>query len=201
MTEDQLLTGPLEPTNEPYAIAKITAIKLCRYYNEQYGTNLISVMPSNLYGIGDNFNLETSHVLPAMIRKFHEAKLARERGEDAEVELWGDGSPKREFLFADDLARGILFLLENHHAADVGEFINIGSGTDLSIKELAETIADVVGYEGPIRWDTSKPNGTPRKLLDVSRMTALGWKPEVSLRDGIEQTYAWFTEHVAEVRR
>ena len=190
MAEEHLLTGELEPTNEPYATSKISAIKLCRYFNEQYDTNFISVMPTNLYGPNDNFVLETSHVLPALIRKFHEAK---EQG--GPVTLWGDGSPRREFLYADDLADALLFLLENYHADDIGEFVNIGTGEDISIGELAELIAETVGYKGPVQWDESKPNGTPRKLLDVSRMDRLGWKAKTSLREGIEKTYRWFLEH------
>jgi GDP-L-fucose synthase len=197
MKEEHLLTGPLEPTNEPYAIAKISAIKLCRYYNEQYGTNFLSAMPTNLYGPGDNFDLETSHVLPALLRKAHEAT---EAGAES-FPVWGDGSPKREFLFVDDLARAIRFLLEEVDAADLARltpdtFVNVGTGEDLSIKELAELIADVVGFRGRIEWDTSKPTGTPRKLMDVSHMNHLGWTAETPLRDGIEKTYRWFLEHV-----
>ena len=189
MAEEYLLTGELEPTNEPYAIAKIAAIKLCRYFNEQYGSNFISVMPTNLYGPNDNFDLETSHVLPALIRKFHEA---REHG--GPVTLWGDGSPMREFLYADDLADALLFLLENYDAEEIGEFVNIGTGADISIKELAGLIAETVGYRGEVEWDTSKPNGTPRKLLDVSRMNKLGWRANTGLREGIEKAYRWFLE-------
>ena len=181
--ESALLSGPLEPTNEPYAVAKIAGIVLCRSYNRQYGTNYISVMPTNLYGPGDNYDLETSHVLPAMIRKFDDAKRSGAR----EVVLWGTGSPKREFLYVDDLADACVFLMETY---DGSEIVNIGTGEDLEIRELAEMVRDVVGYEGAIRWDASKPDGTPRKLLDVSRLHALGWRHSIGLRDGIERTYA-----------
>jgi len=191
MREEYLLTGLLEPTNEPYAIAKISAIKMCRYFNEQYGTNFISVMPTNLYGPNDNFNLETSHVLPALIRKIHEAKI-----HGGPVTLWGDGSPKREFLYSDDLAEAVVFLMEKYSYKDIGEFVNIGTGKDLTIKELALLIARVVGYEGEFRWDTGKPNGTPQKLLDVSRINALGWKAKTSLEEGLKRTYKWFLENV-----
>ena len=184
LKEEYLLTGPLEPTNEAYAIAKISAIKMCKYYNEQYGTNYISLMPANLYGPGDNYDLETSHVLPALIRKFHEAK---EHG--GPVVLWGDGSPKREFLYSDELADAALFLMNNADYRDIGEFVNVGTGKDISIKELAELVSEIVGYEGEIEWDTSKPNGTPRKLLDVSKLNELGWKEKTGLREGIELAY------------
>jgi GDP-L-fucose synthase len=185
ITEAALLTGPLEPTNRAYALAKIAGIVLCQSYNEQHGTNFISVMPTNLYGLNDNFDLETSHVLPAMIRRFHEAK---ERG-DASVTLWGSGSPKREFLHVDDLADACLFLMNTY---DDPALVNIGTGEDCSIKELAETIRTVVGYKGDIVWDTTKPDGTPRKLLDVSKLHALGWKHRISLEDGIRSTYVWY---------
>ncbi len=198
LKEEYLLTGPLEPTNEPYAIAKIAAIKLCRYYNEQYGTNFISLMPTNLYGPGDNFDLETSHVLAALIRKFHDAKVRRAQGHDAEVVLWGDGSPYREFLLSEDLADAAVTIMERFDAGELGELINVGTGEDLTIRELSELISDIVGYGGPIRWDTSKPNGTPRKLLDVSRLKGLGWQPKTGLRDGIEKTYRWFLENHGE---
>ncbi|GAG85832.1 unnamed protein product, partial [marine sediment metagenome] len=186
-----LLSGPLEPTNEPYTIAKISAIKLCRFYNEQYGTNFISAMPTNLYGPGDNFDLETSHVLPALIRKIHEAKIHLK----SEVVLWGDGSPRREFLFSDDLADSLIFLMQKVDADLIGEHINVGVGKDISIQELAQLIADIVGHKGTFTWDTSKPNGPPRKLLDVSRLTSLGWKASTSLSEGIEKTYRWYLEH------
>ena len=203
MNEDALLTGPLESTNEPYAIAKIAAIKLCRYYNEQYGTNFISAMPTNLYGPGDNFDLETSHVLPALLRKFAEAKGAGVAGGDAPVTIWGDGTPMREFLYVDDLADALIYLLEHVDAPRMSEvspdyFVNVGTGSDVTVRELAETIADVVGWKGEIRWDSSKPNGTPRKLMDVNKMTELGWSARTSLREGIEKTYLWYSEHGTE---
>lgn len=186
--EEFLLTGPLEPTNEAYAIAKIAGIKMCQAYNAQYGTTYISLMPTNLYGPHDNFNLETSHVLPALIRKFHEAK---ERDDD-HVTLWGTGNPRREFLHVDDLASACLFLMNTYNQSDI---INVGTGTDISIKELAELIRDTIGYTGRIEWDTEKPDGTPRKLLDVHTIHALGWHHTIDLVDGISSTYAWFTEN------
>ncbi|MDQ1353347.1 MAG: GDP-L-fucose synthase [Acidobacteriota bacterium] len=185
MKEEHLLASPLEPTNEAYAIAKIAGLKMCRYYNEQYGTDFISVMPTNLYGPNDNYNLQTSHVLPALIRKFHEARINK----NSFVELWGTGSPRREFLYVDDLADAVVFLVENYGYKEIGEIINIGTGEDITIKELAESIRQVVGFEGELRWDTSKPDGAPRKLLDVSRLRALGWKHRYSLADGIKKTY------------
>lgn len=184
MKEEYLLSGYLEPTNEPYAIAKIAGIKMCQYYNRQYDTHFISVMPTNLYGPNDNFDLETSHVLPALMRKFHEAK-AKDR---KEVEIWGTGKPRREFLHVDDLADACVYLM-NHY--DESDFINIGTGKDSSIRELAEIVAKVVGFEENLRFDTSKPDGTPQKLLDVSRLKSLGWSPRISLKDGIKQTYEW----------
>ncbi len=189
MKEEYLLTGILEPTNEPYAIAKIAAIKLCRYYNEQNGTNFISVMPTNLYGPNDNFDLETSHVLPALIRKFHEAKVAKHDS----VVLWGTGEPLREFLYVDDLADACVFLMKNYDYSDIGEFINIGTGTDIKIVELAQLIKRITGFEGEIRHDRTKPDGTPRKLLDISRICSLGWGPKTSLEDGIKRAYAFYT--------
>lgn len=188
MKEDSLLTSPLEPTNEAYAIAKIAGLKMCRYYNQQYGTNFISVMPTNLYGPNDNYDLETSHVLPALIRKFHEAK---ENGKSF-VELWGSGSPRREFLYVDDLADAVVFLMEKFDYADIGEIINIGVGADVTIKELAETIKEIIGFTGEIKWDASRPDGTPQKLLDVGKIKRLGWQPTISLKDGIKQTYQDF---------
>jgi GDP-L-fucose synthase len=185
MKEEHLLTGSLEPTNEPYAVAKIAAIKLCRYCNEQYGTDFLSVMPTNLYGPGDNFDLTTSHVLPALIRKFHEAKAAKRDS----VVIWGTGEPYREFLYVDDLADACVFLMEKHDYRDIGEFINIGTGKDIKIKDLAELVKAVVGFDGEIKRDTSKPDGTPKKLLDVSRMKALGWEPKTGLEEGIKATY------------
>lgn len=240
LKEEYLLTGPLEPTNEPYAIAKIAAIKLCRYYNEQYGTNFISVMPTNIYGPHDNYNLETAHALPALIRKFHLAKLLEQGDfeglardlrtypigfglslpENAAVQdilsilhkigishisqhtelntqnlipvtvhLWGTGSPYREFMHVDDLASACIFLMDKYDFAEIGEFVNIGTGVDMPIKELATLIKDIVGFNGNIVWDTTKPDGTPRKLLDVSRIKALGWKPEIGLEEGIRMVY------------
>jgi GDP-L-fucose synthase len=188
MPESCLLTGPLEPTNEWYAIAKIAGLKMCQAYRRQYGFNAISVMPTNLYGPGDNFNLENSHVLPALIRKFHEAKA---RG-DAEVVVWGTGTPRREFLHADDFADACLFLMERYESE---ELINVGWGEDLSIRELADLVRDVVGYSGALRFDASKPDGTPRKLLDVTRLSALGWRPRIRLREGVIASYDWFLRH------
>ena len=183
--EEHLLTGGLEPTNEPYAVAKIAGIKMCQAYNRQYETNFISVMPTNLYGPNDNFDLENSHVLPAMIRKFHEAKISNQN----EVVVWGTGAPKREFLYVDDLADACVFLMNNY---DNSEIINIGTGEDISIKELAEMIKEIIGFTGEIAWDASKPDGTPRKLLDVSRLHNLGWKHQINLPDGILSTYEFY---------
>jgi GDP-L-fucose synthase len=185
MREDYLLTGPLEATNEPYAIAKIAGLKMCEAFNTQYGTKYLSVMPTNLYGPNDNFDLETSHVLPALIRKFHEA---RERG-DSEVTIWGTGAPRREFLHADDLADACLYLLEK---TDETELTNIGTGQDVSISELAQLIANVTGFQGDITHDTTKPDGTPRKLMDVTRLNELGWHAKIDLREGVELAYEWF---------
>jgi GDP-L-fucose synthase len=230
MKEEYLLSGPLEPTNEPYAIAKIAAIKLCRYYNEQYGTNFISVMPSNLYGQNDNFNLETSHVLPALIRKFYLAKLLKEKNEakifeDVQwfplgfgvdgrsknasygkiksllkklgisygyIKLWGSGEVFREFLYVDDLADACVFLMKNYDSNKIGEFINVGTGEDVRLNDLAEMIKDGMGFDGEIRYDRSKPDGMSKKLLDVSRIKTLGWKPKVNLKEGIESTIEWY---------
>lgn len=183
LTEDALLTGTLEPTNEPYAIAKIAGIKMCEAYRSQYGCDFISVMPTNLYGPNDNYDLQNSHVLPAMIRKFHEAKLENKPF----VELWGTGSPMREFLHADDLAEACYFLMENYSGSD---FLNIGTGEDVTIKQLAETIQKVVGFEGEIKWNTDKPDGTPRKLMNVNKLHSLGWKHKIELHDGIRAVYA-----------
>ena len=188
--ESALLTGPLEPTNEAYAIAKIAGIKLCQAFAREYGANFISAMPTNLYGPGDNFDLETSHVLAALLRKAHEAKINRDR----ELVVWGTGEPRREFLQVDDFASAVLLLLENY---DSPEIINVGCGEDISIRCLAELICEIVGFEGDLRWDRSKPDGTPRKLLDVSKIGKLGWKATIPLRDGIVQTYDWFVEHGA----
>lgn len=185
MSEDSLLTSPLEPTNEAYAIAKITGLKLCQYYRKQYGVLFHSAMPTNLYGPGDNYNLQNSHVLPALIRKFHEAK---EAGRD-EVVAWGTGKPMREFLYVDDLAEACAFLIGMENPPD---WINVGTGTDVTIKELTETVAAVTGFQGRITWDASKPDGTPRKLMDVSKLSALGWTARIALREGIEKAYASF---------
>ncbi|GJQ22603.1 MAG: GDP-L-fucose synthase [Candidatus Brocadia sapporoensis] len=236
MAEECLLTGNLEPTNEPYAIAKISAIKLCRYYNEQYGTNFISVMPTNLYGLNDNFHLESSHVLPALIRKIHLGKclynsdfkaikedlkkfplhnINVELLKDSDiinllseygiktissskfkfstvVELWGSGTPFREFLYVDDLAGICVLLMQKYDVKDVGEFVNIGTGIDVQIKNLADLIKEIVGYKGQIRWNASKPDGTPKKLLDISKIKAFGWEPKTSLEDGIRKVYTWY---------
>ncbi len=185
--EEYLLTGPLEPTNRPYALAKIAGIELCDSMNSQYGTSYLSVMPTNLYGPNDNFHPETSHVLPALIRRFHEAKLS----DASSVTIWGTGTPKREFLYVDDLAEACVFLLER---PDVTNLTNIGTGQDISIAELATLIANITGYTGQIEYDSSKPDGTPRKLLDISKIQNLGWKPSVSLREGIQRTYSWYTQ-------
>ena len=230
MKEESLLTSALEPTNEAYAIAKIAALKLCRYYNEQYGTNYISAMPTNLYGPHDNYNLETAHVLPAMLRKFHLAKLLKAKnfstlakdihkcpigfGLDAKIDfkdeesivfalesvgvtvdnvlLWGTGEVYREFLHVDDMAAAALFLMEKCDYSEIGEVINIGTGEDLKLKQLAHIIKDTVGYDGAIKYDTFKPDGTPRKLLDITRIMALGWRPAIPLKDGIRQSYEWY---------
>lgn len=189
--ESALLTSELEPTNEPYAIAKITGIRLCQAYARQYARNFISAMPTNLYGPGDNFDLQKSHVLPALMRKVHEAKQSGA----SEVVVWGTGTPRREFLHVDDLARGCRFLLENY---DSPEIINVGAGQDVTIRELAELMCEVIGFEGALTFDTSKPDGTPRKLLDTSKINALGWSPRISLRDGIAETYQWFLKNVAD---
>ena len=185
--EEYLLTGPLEKTNEAYAIAKIAGLKMCQYFNRQYGTNYISVMPTNLYGPNDNFDLETSHAFAALLRKFHEAKINNK----PYVEVWGTGTPRREFLHVDDLADAVVYLMNNY---DENEPLNIGTGKDVTIKELAELIKEVVGYEGEIKFDTTKPDGTPRKLLDVSRLHNAGWEHKITLREGIENTYEWFKE-------
>jgi len=191
--EEYLLTGPLEPTNEWYAIAKIAGVKMCQAYRREYGFNAISLMPTNLYGPGDNFDLQNSHVLPAFIRRFHEAKV---RGDDS-VTVWGTGTPRREFLHVDDLADAVLYLLRTYDAEPI---VNIGWGQDVTIRELAELSMSAIGYSGRLIFDSSKPDGTPRKLLDVSRLTSLGWQPRISLKSGIERTYAWFKEHYADAR-
>ena len=219
LKEEYLLTGPLEETNRAYAVAKIAGIELCRSLNREYGTDYLSIMPTNLYGPGDNFDLRTSHVLPAMIRKFHEAKLGPTGGDDATgasgatstngadgmvrgphgpVTLWGSGTPRRELLHVDDMAEAVVFLLEHVAAADVPDgLVNIGTGRDCTIRELAELVQRVVGHTGPIEWDTSKPDGTPQKRLDVSRVTQLGWRARIELEEGIRSTYEWYVAHAA----
>ena len=191
--EDALLTGPLEPTNDAYALAKIAGIRLCQAYAAEYGNNFISAMPTNLYGPNDNFDLRTSHVLPALIRKVHEAKASG----SPEVPIWGTGNPRREFLHVDDLADACVFLLENY---DSPEIVNIGCGEDVTIRELALTVCEVVGYTGELVFDPSKPDGTPRKLLDMRKLFSLGWKPKISLRSGIRNAYEWFLESANQTR-
>ncbi|WP_054708552.1 GDP-L-fucose synthase [Bacillus sp. JCM 19041] len=188
MKEEHLLTGTLEPTNEPYAIAKIAGIKMCESYNRQFGTKFISAMPTNLYGEFDNFDLETSHVLPALIRKFHEAKV----NNDKQVEIWGTGSPKREFLYSDDLAEACVYLMNIYEG---NEFVNIGVGEDISIKEVALKIKSIVGFKGELAFNTDKPDGTPRKLVDVTKLHGLGWKASTSLEEGLEKAYNWYLEN------
>ncbi len=194
MQEEHLLTGALEPTNEWYAIAKIAGIKMCQAYRRQYGFNAISLMPTNLYGPGDNFSIEGSHVLPALIRRFHEAKV----NQVPEVVIWGTGTPMREFLHVDDLAAATVFLMDHYSGESI---VNVGTGTDVTIGQLAQLIREVVGYTGSLSFDATKPDGTPRKLLDVSKATALGWTASIELRAGIESTYQWFLTHQAEFRR
>lgn len=194
MKEEYLLSGYLEPTNEPYAVAKIAGIKMCQAYNRQFKTRYISVMPTNLYGPGDNFDLKSSHVLPALMRKCHEAKQAGHQT----VEIWGTGSPRREFLYVDDMADACLFLMENYEDSEI---VNIGVGEDLTIQELAEMIAGIVEFPGELRFDPSKPDGTPLKRLDVSKLNKLGWNASVSLKEGIKRTYAWYCAHQAEIPR
>ena len=189
MREDSLLTGELEPTNEAYAIAKIAGIKMCQAYNRQHGTNFISIMPTNLYGPNDNFDLNSSHVLPALIRKFHEAKL----NNTPTVEVWGTGTPKREFLYSDDLADAAIYLMNTYNGSDL---VNVGMGKDISIKELAEKIGKTVGYQGEIVFNTSKPDGAPRKLVDIDRLTNLGWVAKIPLDEGLEMAYTWFLENI-----
>lgn len=204
MKEEYLLTGLLEPTNEPYAIAKIAGIKMCEAYNRQYGTEFIAVMPTNLYGPGDNFHPDNSHVLPALIRRFHEAK----EGGASQVTVWGSGTPRRELLYVDDMAAGSLFLMKQPSAALKSElfsypkpcFLNLGTGVDASIAEIAEVVKDVTGFKGDISYDVSKPDGTPRKLQDVTRINLLGWHAQVSLKEGIERTYKWFLDNMENFR-
>jgi GDP-L-fucose synthase len=188
MREEHLLTGPLEKTNEPYAVAKIAGIKMCEAYNDQYGTNFVSVMPTNLFGINDNFDLEGSHVVPALIRKVHEAKVQG----DESVSVWGSGRPLREFLYVDDLAEACVFVMQQAHGRDM---LNIGSGEEVSIRTLAETVCEVVGYDGKLIFDSSRPDGTPRKLLDSSRVNAMGWHAKTELKEGLQVTYRWFAEN------
>jgi GDP-L-fucose synthase len=191
--EEYLLTGPLEPTNEWYAIAKIAGVKMCQAYRREFGFNAISLMPTNLYGPGDNFDLQNSHVLPALIRRFHEAKV---RGDES-VTVWGTGTPRREFLHVDDLADAVLHLLQFYDAEPI---VNIGWGQDVTIRELAELVMSAIGYSGRLIFDSTKPDGTPRKLLDVSRLTELGWQAKIPLKNGIERTYEWFKEHSVDAR-
>ena len=191
--EEYLLTGPLEPTNEWYAVAKIAGLKMCQAYRREFGSKAISLMPTNLYGPGDNFDLKNSHVLPALIRRFHEAKVTDQEN----VAIWGTGTPRREFLHVDDLADAVVYLLETY---DSEEIVNVGCGDDVAISELAKIVMSVTGYQGRLTFDATKPDGTPRKLLDVTRLNGLGWRPKIPLRTGIEQTYAWFQEHAAEAR-
>lgn len=189
ISEKSLLAGELEPTNLSYAVAKIAGIVMCQSYNAQYGTDFISLMPTNLYGPNDNFDLENSHVLPALIRKFHEAKTQNL----SEVSVWGTGAARREFMHVDDLADATLFLMQNYSSSEI---INVGTGEDISIKEIVETIKEIIGWNGRVVWDTSKPDGTPRKLLDINKIKNLGWSAQIGLRDGIEQTYNWYKKHV-----
>ena len=188
ISEESLLTGELEPTNEAYALAKIAGIKTCQSYNQQYGTTFISAMPTNLYGINDNFHPENSHVLPALIQRFHEAKLA----DSESISIWGTGNPRREFLHSDDLADAVLFLMENYNDSEI---VNIGCGEDQTIRVLAETIREVVGYSGSLEFDSSRPDGTPQKMLDISKIRVLGWTPAIPLKNGLEQVYQWYKEH------
>ena len=197
MKEEHLLTGPLESTNDAYAIAKIAGIVMCQSYNRQHGTRFIAAMPTNLYGPGDNFDLESSHVLPAMIRKLHEAKIAKRPS----VELWGSGKPRREFLYVDDLADALVFLMHRFEPTRERTFLNVGVGEDISIADLAALVTRIVGYEGEIRWNTAMPDGTPRKLLDVGGLSALGWRAATPLEEGLRRTYAWFLENQDRVRR
>jgi GDP-L-fucose synthase len=193
MKEDYMLTGPLEETNQWYAVAKIAGIKMCQAYRRQYGFDAISVQPTNLFGIGDNFDYETSHMPAALIRKMHDAKVSGAK----EVVIWGTGTPRREIMYVDDMANACVFLMQNYSGED---FVNIGVGDDISIRDFAELVADVVGFEGDFTYDTSKPDGTPRKLVDVSRLSGLGWASQISLREGVERTYAWLLENEASLR-
>ncbi len=190
LKEEYILSGPLEETNDAYALAKILALKLCQYYNENYNTNFLSVIPANMFGIHDNFNLKTAHVIPTIIRKMHEAKSSNRT-----ITLWGDGSPSRDFLYLDDGAQAIVFIMENYAASDIGNYINIGTGKEIMIKDLAQLIAKIVGFKGEITWDTTKPNGTPRRCLSIEKLTKLGWVSTTSLEKGIQRTYTWFLEN------
>lgn len=192
LKEEYLLTDELEPTNEPYAIAKIAGIKMCNAYNKQYGTNFMSVMPTNLYGPNDNFDLQNSHVLPAIMRKIHEAKT---NGSER-VTIWGSGTPFREFLHVDDLADACVYLMENHSAEEIGTFVNIGTGKEISIRELAEQLCSIIGFEGTLVYDSTKPDGTPRKITDVTKLEQLGWRYSIELEEGVRDTYQWYLEHV-----
>ncbi|GBK65093.1 MAG: GDP-L-fucose synthase [Paenibacillus macerans] len=192
LKEEYLLTDELEPTNEPYAIAKIAGIKMCNAYNKQYGTNFMSVMPTNLYGPNDNFDLQNSHVLPALMRKIHEAKT---NGSET-VTIWGSGTPFREFLHVDDLADACVYLMENHSAEEIGTFVNIGTGKEISIRELAEQLCSNIGFEGTLVYDSTKPDGTPRKITDVTKLEQLGWRYSIELEEGVRDTYQWYLEHV-----
>ncbi len=196
LREEYLLDGKLEPTNEGYAVAKISAIKLCRYMNEQYGTDFISAMPTNLYGPNDNFDLQSSHVLPAIMRKMHDAKVSRQKS----VVLWGSGKPRREFLHVDDLADCLLYLMQNKSRKEIGEFVNVGTGEDVTIRKLAELVEEVTGFEGKVVWDRTKPDGTPRKLTDVRRLHSLGWKHKIPLEKGVRATYRWFLDNHGALR-
>lgn len=191
LKEESLLTGEIEPTNEPYALAKIAGIKLCNAYNKQFGTNFVSVMPTNLYGPNDNFNLETSHVLPALLRKIHEAKASGKPS----VTVWGSGTPLREFLHVDDLADACVYLMERYDAEDIGEFVNVGTGEEISIRGLAEQLSEIIGFKGELLFDKTKPDGTPRKVTDITRLNDLGWYPKVVFEEGIAHTYEWYVQN------
>jgi len=193
MREESLLSGPLEPTNQPYALAKIAGIEMCRSYRRQYGSDFICAMPTNLYGPGDNFDLEQAHVMPAMMHRFHQAKVDGAPS----VTLWGTGSPFREFLHSTDLGEACVFLMENHSGEEI---VNVGCGKDITIRELAERVRDVVGYKGELEWDSSRPDGTPRKLMDIERIRTMGWEPRVGLSDGLKETYQWFLDNLDSVR-
>ena len=193
MREESLLSGPLEPTNQPYALAKIAGIEMCRSYRRQYGSDFICAMPTNLYGPGDNFDLEQAHVMPAMMHRFHQAKVDGAPS----VTLWGTGSPFREFLHSTDLGEACVFLMENHSGEEI---VNVGCGKDITIRELAERVRDVVGYQGELEWDSSRPDGTPRKLMDTERIRTMGWEPRVGLSDGLKETYQWFLDNLDSVR-